>query len=100
MGRRKRMTPVQKSLLQTVDEILWVHWDPLGLNDEPLCRSEYSSYALPVFGLLLRGAGVRELADRLAEIEREMMGLPAADMPRLEAVADMLDAARRQTGVC
>ena len=46
-----KMTADQKSVLKSIDEILWNDWDPIGVNDTEGARGEYSSYALQIFGL-------------------------------------------------
>jgi hypothetical protein len=32
-------------LLLAVQEVLFREWDPIGINDDDLCRNEYDAYA-------------------------------------------------------
>lgn len=45
-----------KRLFEAVDLILWEDWDPIGVNDIPAARNEYSSY-VPSIVRLLQGRG-------------------------------------------
>jgi hypothetical protein len=42
----------ETALLRAVDEVLYYVWDPIGINDEPLARSEYYDYVPRVFEIL------------------------------------------------
>jgi hypothetical protein len=77
--------------LRAIDEILWRLWDPIGVNDMPEARDEYSSYAPGILGLLRRGADDEEIARHLRMIESERMGLhPTSPAERLRAVLSAL----------
>lgn len=43
-------------LLEDVKDILFHEWDPIGVNDNPLCRNEYDSYATTIVRYLREGA--------------------------------------------
>lgn len=74
-------------LCQLVDEILWRMWDPLGINDEENCRDEYQSYAYIVAGMLGHGADKHEIAEYLAQVQSEAMGLSGMDKRHTEQTA-------------
>ncbi len=57
-----------------VDRILYEVWDPIGINDAPEARDEYSSYVPRVVELTLIGDRIR-LHDELHRIVRECMEL-------------------------
>ena len=67
-------TPFEKELFLRVDEILHYVWDPINIRDEPAVRDEYSSYVLPIAGLLLSNATASVIAAGLADIETKRMG--------------------------
>lgn len=56
-------------LVAEVDRILWEDWDPIGVNDEPAARGEYSSYVPGVVRLVREGADEAQIARHLQTIE-------------------------------
>jgi hypothetical protein len=60
-----------------IDRVLWKVWDPIGVNDSPEARHEYSAYANDVLALLKTGAGEEGIIEHLSREETETMGLPA-----------------------
>ena len=57
-------------------QVLFWRWDPLGVSDYfPNTADEYDGYAPGVVALLRLGVGEDVLADHLAFLERETMGL-------------------------
>ncbi len=68
------MTSEQKKLYNSVDEILWNEWDPIGVNDFAP-RDEYQSYVPEIFSLLIHNKTEKEIADRLYKIETETIGV-------------------------
>ena len=67
---------------------LFLHeWDPIGVAEFPEASDEYDSYALRVFTALHDGATVRSIADYLAWLELDHMGLSALS-GRGDAIAD------------
>ena len=76
------------SKIRTVSAALRADWDPIGRGQmEDLPADEYESYAPSVVGLIERGANDAELADHLASIESEQMGLTTSSQERLIDVA-------------
>jgi len=52
--------------------------DPIGVQDESSAQDEYDSYVGGVYRLLADGASPRTVAEHLARIEGERMGLPSS----------------------
>jgi hypothetical protein len=69
----------EKSLLTTVQEILFREWDPIGVNGNEECRDEYDSYAGTICRWLQEGVDESRLASHLGAIERDSMGLTSID---------------------
>lgn len=57
-----------------IDKILWKDWDPIGVNDFAP-TDEYQSYVSQIFHLLINGASIEEIADRLYRIETKVIGV-------------------------
>ena len=70
-----------KAQLEQVRRILWLDWDPIGVNDTPEAYGEYDSYADSVLGKILQGATAAELELYLREIETDGMGLGSSPAP-------------------
>jgi hypothetical protein len=67
--------------------LYWV-WDPIDLNQEfPDAADEYDGYAIEIATALASGMPVPTLAESLATIERDRMGLGQRS---LDAIADRL----------
>jgi hypothetical protein len=64
-----------RALIAQVDSVLWEVWDPIGVNDAPEARNEYTSYAPDVAQLLRSGASDAEIERHLATIILENMGM-------------------------
>jgi len=58
-----------------IREVLLREWDPIGVRDEPRAQDEYDSYVGGVYRLLASGASPRSVAEHLAKLEAEEMGL-------------------------
>lgn len=69
------MTPEQKALYQKIDVVLWLEWDPIGVNEFEEARDEYYSYVHQIFSLKIQSAGEETIASTLFKIETETMGL-------------------------
>lgn len=61
--------------LKKVDEVLWQHWDPIGVNDTPEALGEYTSYAPSVLRLVQDGADAEKIASHLDSLQTVSMGL-------------------------
>ena len=67
----------RRARLQTVRIVLHWAWDPIGVRGIEEAADEYDSYALPVLGMLERGAIDEEVAGYLTSVEVDLMGLIA-----------------------
>ena len=89
-------------LLAAVDRVLFDVWDPMSVRaeDPNWPRDEYEGYAASVLELLGHHASDDVVAEHLAAIEREWMGLtpsPLAHRLRVSRAArDEVAAARRR----
>ena len=70
--------------------VLLKEWDPIGVAGVPEARNEYSGYVGEVYRLISAGAMPLQLAEHLARIETEHMGLPARSRDDLLPVAEKL----------
>lgn len=68
-----------RQLEPLVSEVLWKHWDPLDLNENPEARGEYDAYVPRVIGAIMRGANALEIASLLTEISEVMMGISESE---------------------
>jgi len=73
------MTKPDHDLLQTVQEILFREWDPIGVNFNELCRDEYDSYAPTICFWLREGVDENSLAAHLSQLQRVSMGMSVID---------------------
>ena len=71
-----KLPPKDMELYRRVDEVLHYRWDPCQAAGVPQARDEYNGYLPQVFQLVRRGANAQAVAEHLATIERERMGLP------------------------
>ncbi len=69
-------------LLEDVKDILFHEWDPIGVNDNPLCRNEYDSYATTIVRYLREGADEKKILAHLGQLQRISMGLLQIDQTR------------------
>jgi hypothetical protein len=70
-------------------EILLADWDPIGVNGIPEARDEYDGYLGAVANRLRDGANAREVAEYLADVQSDRMGLPATP-EQLDRVAERI----------
>jgi hypothetical protein len=74
--------------LQAVRKTLWETWDPIGVNGNAECITEYDSYAPSVVRMLLRGCTpAGELETHLARLETDMGLQPRPSSARVDAIA-------------
>jgi hypothetical protein len=77
-----------KELYQTIDEILWTDWDPIGIN-EVAPRDEYQSYTPTILNLKIKGVDSETIANKLHEIETNTIGV-LGNLDKCRAVADKI----------
>lgn len=76
-------------------QVLFWRWDPIGVASFfPDTADEYDGYAAQIVSLLREGSPPQDIADYLAGVEREQMGLgePAAPCGRLEPLVMFISA--------
>lgn len=79
----------EELLYLRIDEVLYYIWDPIGVNEQPFARGEYSSYVPKVMQLLLSGESKEAIASHLLSIMVKSMGI-GGDQERCERAADFL----------
>ena len=67
-----KMNPEQLQLYKSIDAILWLDWDPIGINQIGV-SDEYNSYIPQVYQLKVNGASKIEIANYLDEIITKRM---------------------------
>ena len=82
------MTAEQLTLYKSIDEILWLDWDPIGINKDGI-RDEYYGYLPQVFQLKISGASKSEIAKYLDGVVTERMGMES-DIEFSEQIADKI----------
>ena len=86
----QKLPPDELKLYQTVDEILYDEWDPIGVRDVPEARDEYYAYLPQVFALLKDGNDPGTVAGYLSQIRVDRMGLPDDDASDLEVAGKLV----------
>jgi len=76
----------EKIIYDAIDEILWVYWDPVGINDFETARDEYRSYIPHILQLKMQGADELKIARYLYELAWENIGM-RSDMEHCKVVA-------------
>jgi hypothetical protein len=77
-----------KELYQTIDEILWTDWDPIGIKDVAP-RDEYQRYTPTILNLKIKGADAGTIANKLHEIEVNTLGV-LGNLNKCRQVADKI----------
>jgi hypothetical protein len=80
----------RKELLQSVKEVLFREWDPIGLNSNPACSDEYDSYASGIVRLLQAEADEYKIAEHLRNLQRVSMGMSPTNEERDRGIARRL----------
>jgi hypothetical protein len=86
MSDRDRAREIQASIAR----LLMEEWDPIGVSDAQEAAGEYEAYVGGVYRLLASGASKEVIAEHLAAIERDRMGLERAQGVSLLPVAEKL----------
>ena len=77
-----------REIQDRISKVLFEDWNPLGLDDLP--SDEYDGYVGGVYRLLASGASYEQVAEHLAEVERDAFGSPGATATRNLAAAKRL----------
>ncbi len=93
MGERPAKTQIFRTF-EDIRQVLLRDWDPIGVKDSPEAQDEYDSYVWPVYSILLKRGGPRDVAAYLAELVQESMGL-GTSQDREEIVADYMAIAKK-----
>ena len=80
----------RKELLQSLKEVLFREWDPIGLNSNPACSGEYDSYANGIVRLLQAEADEYKIAGHLSNLQRVSMGMSSTNEERDRRIARRL----------
>jgi hypothetical protein len=83
------VSDVNRALRHYCDEVLYYHWDPIGVSEAPAARDEYDSYVSGVVSLVTRGATEEEIVAFLTNIETSHMGL-TSNLERARLAAGIL----------
>lgn len=89
----RKLNEQQNQLYNFIDDLLWEEWDPIGINDMPEARDEYSSYTPQIFSLAIHGASNEDIAEKLRRIEIDRMELGSNTDRNMELAAKILQAA-------
>ena len=84
-----KLSPKDMELYRRVDEVLHYRWDPCQASGVPQARDEYYGYLPSIFSLVRGGADAVTIAEHLASIEQERMGLPG-NTASLVAIGELL----------
>jgi hypothetical protein len=93
----QKLPPRQLELYETIAEILWRDWDPIGVSRLGGPRDEYQMYLPEVYRLALAG-DQRRIVDYLFWAATDRMGLTTQRNQHL-AAADKILEARKRIGV-
>lgn len=86
MSKEKQALEVQDSIRQ----ILFWEWDPVGIADEEWPEDEYDAYIGPVYRILSSTRSEPDLIDYLQTTARETMGVSGGDPMVLQGIAKKL----------
>ena len=85
-ARKKRAAEIQDAIRR----ILFRHWDPIGVNDDPRLGGEYDNYIGGVYRLLSNSPSEDDLIDYLISIKTDAMGLETPPRDSLRSIARRL----------
>jgi hypothetical protein len=70
-----------------LDRLLLFDWDPIGVSDCPEAHNEYRGYVRGVYDVAVHSRSALAIAEHLAEIEHDAMGLSGRAPDQLLPVA-------------
>jgi hypothetical protein len=74
----------------SIRQVLFGEWDPIGVNDNANLSDEYDSYITPVYRILTGSRSEEDLVALLEHTERHTMGLPPTSSEHVRQVARRL----------
>ena len=79
----------RKIPLSELREVGWSHWDPISLKDNRKdCEGEYDAYLVRAYSMAIDGKNTQDIADYLARVETESMGLGTANLANAVRAAE------------
>ena len=85
-SKNKRGAEVQDSIRQ----VLFGEWDPIGVNDNPKLADEYDSCIAPVYQILTGSRSEENLVAFLEQTERQTIGVSSESSEHVRRVARRL----------
>jgi hypothetical protein len=82
-SKQQRAVDIQNSIRQ----VLFLDWDPIGVNTNPKLNDEYDSYVAPVYRILTGNRSEDEVIEFLQKTERDQIGLASASAEHLRSGA-------------
>jgi hypothetical protein len=79
-------TQRELKVMDSIRQVLFQEWDPIGVNDNETLSGEYDSCIAPVYRLLAEGASAQAIAECLFKLEHEL-GVPGKSKDHLLPVA-------------
>jgi hypothetical protein len=79
-----------REIQTSIARVLFEDWDPIGVRHEPGCEGEYDAYVGGVYRVLASAPSLDTVAQHLADIERDQIGLGPASPEKLRPVAEKL----------
>lgn len=86
----KEVAAEGKRVIDEIRDVLMREWDPIGVKDEPLAWDEYDAYIGRTYRLLVDGSSDQVIADYLADVEQDRMGLGPSKPESLARVVQAL----------
>jgi len=84
--REQRAAEIQDSIRQ----VFFRDWDPIGVNDNPKLSDEYDSYIAPVYRILTGSRSEDDLIECLYRTENDQIGTGCESPEQLRPVARKL----------
>ena len=85
-SKKERALKIKDSIRQ----VLFYDWDPIGINDLTNIDDEYDAYIGPVYRMLIEKCSEDDLVKYLFQLERDSMGMISKSSERLRPVAQKL----------
>lgn len=83
-------TKLAAEIQDSIRQVLFLDWDPIGVNDNPRLADEYDSYITPIYRILASTRSEDDLIDYLFETEHDTIGCGCQSREQLRPVAQKL----------